>query len=149
MTTGEQEHTRGDPPCTPVVPPLLPTCSLGPSDPLTTQPSTHTQLLTQWLKTTCHDTTTPAIWDTKAECSSHIPQAKTATTDPCHHLATQLATHIQPLPQQLKTACHNATTNTEQPVLPHHFMQCGGPTHAQSTPPLAHGTSHRPKHLPG
>jgi hypothetical protein len=66
MTTGEQEHIREDPPGTPGVPPLPPTCSPGPSNPLATQPGTHTQPLTQWLKTTCHNTTTSA-----KQCHSH------------------------------------------------------------------------------
>jgi hypothetical protein len=46
----------------------------------------------------------------------------------------QLGTHIQPLPQWLKTACHNATTNAKQPALSHHITQCGSPTHARCTP---------------
>jgi hypothetical protein len=149
--TGEQEHTRGDPRrgrparyacCAPLATYLL-------TWPLVMQPSTHTQPLTRWLNTTCHDTTTPANWDTKAERSGRIPRATTATTDPCHQLAMRPATHmhIQLLPQQLKTTHHNATTNTEQPALPCHATSWPNP--CMTHPHPAHGTSHHPEHLPG
>jgi hypothetical protein len=68
--------------------------------------------------------------------------------DPCHQLATQLGTHMWPLPRQLKTARHKATINTEQPAPSRHVMQRGSPTHAQRTPtwPMAHCTA--PKTCP-
>jgi hypothetical protein len=137
------------------VPPSPPTCSPGPSDPLATQPDTHTQPLTRWLKTTCHDTTTNAkqchprhlgyksrVQRPHTPSNNHHngPMAPAGNATKRPHTAITLTAQDRP-PQ------HYHQHRTTRPAPPHHATWWPNPCTMHPCP--THGTLHCPERLPG
>jgi hypothetical protein len=153
MTTGEQEHTRGDPRrgrparyacCAPLAAYLL-TRPLRPPGDTTRHPYTAAHPMAEddppRHHHQCKTTPPPPSGTQKPSAAAAYPEQqppqRTHVTSSQRNRAP-----IQPLPRRLKTARHNATTNTEQPAPSRHVTRRGGPTHAQRTPtrPMARRT---------